>query len=1042
MSVLVAVSLMHFLWQGALIGGLAWMALRVVRTPTMRYAVGVGALLLMAAAPVGTMMWIRVVQGPASLVPGTSSSGGQGLLSSHMQVQPPSSAIGPGPATELESQVLGRRSTRDQERGTWNRLSVLPEVSPLTARWLLTAWLVGVGLLSIRLTLGWLTARRLTRRSVRTPSLAVLSNAERLMAALNIKAVVTVLESALVQVPTAMGWLKPVVLLPASAMTGLSMAQIDALVAHELAHIKRHDYLVNLLQSAIETLLFYHPMVWLISRRVREERELCCDDLALAACGNDKLAYVSALADLESLRQAPAPALAANGGSLLARIKRILAPEDARTGRGRSQWLAGLAILSAALVLLTAQVLQGARMPDIVPPQLMEFVAKAPEGAVRAMNAGATPAGEKLDSALGLPLEPTPVSDDPDQQRIVPGHLIRLEVAVPGTGASLSPIAQAATIAGARSDLTKAQSDTARAKSESERLSRVDLSTSAAVIAAAQSVPGFLTDTVVLGYLSEISAQEKDRERRSSQNNFGPSHPVMVAIGADIAATTAQLKQRLLAIVDNAKLNHELARQSEQSFQAAYVALTTATRGATTIDVRDPDLSGSYTVQPDGTILLPHAGVLKAAGLTVRALQDAVRLALRGKGLRVSRVLASIEGRASDASIFVLGAVRSPGAYAWRSGLTLDQAIAMAGGVTAQAAQDRPEVHVSGAAVAVERGGAVPAGATVNVPARKSITVQVQGAVKNPGRFTLAEDQATAHNAISAAGGFQPTAGNSVRVRHGGGDASDSFTRADVSEERVPTLSDGDVIDVPVASKVWVNGYVNAPGGYQWEENLTVARAILKAGGVKSDAVPERVTLTRLNASTKNNESVSLDKDGLNTSVMPDDVILVPKRGTVTVRLQGAVRSGGLITLKDDRANLRDVFSAAGGITPQAGTQIRLQRAGTTQWELFAKQDLVEGKLATVPLREGDIVDVPIAPNFFVNGYVKTPGQFQWEPNLTLERALLKAGGVTADGAGNRIEVRRMNPAKKQHEKIKLDKDKLQTVIQPEDIIYVPRKRM
>ena len=104
-----------------------------------------------------------------------------------------------------------------------------------------------------------------------------------------------------VDVPTVIGWLKPVVLLPASALAGLSPNQVEAILAHELAHIRRHDYLVNLLQTLVETLLFYHPAVWWLSRRIRAERENCCDDLAVSLCG-DPVAYAAALAELEDLR--------------------------------------------------------------------------------------------------------------------------------------------------------------------------------------------------------------------------------------------------------------------------------------------------------------------------------------------------------------------------------------------------------------------------------------------------------------------------------------------------------------------------------------------------------------------------------------------------------------------------------------------------------------------------------------------------------------------------------------------------------------------
>ena len=125
------------------------------------------------------------------------------------------------------------------------------------------------------------------------------------------------------------GWLRPVILLPASALTGLTLEQLESILAHELAHVRRCDYLVNALQNTIETLMFYHPAVWWISRCVREEREHCCDDLVVRVC-EDRVVYARALFRLEELRGTPARlAFAASGGSLLQRIRRLLggAPE-------------------------------------------------------------------------------------------------------------------------------------------------------------------------------------------------------------------------------------------------------------------------------------------------------------------------------------------------------------------------------------------------------------------------------------------------------------------------------------------------------------------------------------------------------------------------------------------------------------------------------------------------------------------------------------------------------------------------------------------
>src|SRR5439155_15282358 len=180
----------------------------------------------------------------------------------------------------------------------------------------------------LRLLTGWLWVQRLRTRGVAPADADFRRMASRLSRRLRITRVVTLLDSSLVDVPTVIGFLRPVVLLPVTALAGLTSQQIEAILAHELAHIRRHDYLVNLLQTLVETVLFYHPAVWWVSRRIRIERENCCDDLAVSLCG-DPVAYATALADLEALRgSGPQPvrhiAMAATGGSLLQRVRRLL----------------------------------------------------------------------------------------------------------------------------------------------------------------------------------------------------------------------------------------------------------------------------------------------------------------------------------------------------------------------------------------------------------------------------------------------------------------------------------------------------------------------------------------------------------------------------------------------------------------------------------------------------------------------------------------------------------------------------------------------
>jgi HEAT repeat protein/beta-lactamase regulating signal transducer with metallopeptidase domain len=213
---------------------------------------------------------------------------------------------------------------------------------------LVAAWIVGVSLLSIRLLGGWLRARSLTRTEVAPVPDFCTAAVARLAARLNVRGAVRILESRLIEAPIALGWLRPVILLPTSALSGLPVEQLDAIIAHELAHIRRHDYLVNLAQSVIETVLFYHPAVWWVSRQVRQEREHCCDDAAVAACG-DRQRYARALVGMEQLRgPLPLPVVRANGGSLVMRIRRLLTPELSHV-EPAPRWAASVIALATAL---------------------------------------------------------------------------------------------------------------------------------------------------------------------------------------------------------------------------------------------------------------------------------------------------------------------------------------------------------------------------------------------------------------------------------------------------------------------------------------------------------------------------------------------------------------------------------------------------------------------------------------------------------------------------------------------------------------------
>ena len=282
-------TLLHFVWQGALIGVL-FAIVRGIAGPRLsangRYILACLALAAMAAAPLATY-GVMTVLAPALAAGATS-------------VPPPSN--GPLPSVEFA------------QSGSWQQL--LP--------WLVMTWVAGVMLFSVRLIGGWFGTARLRRVKSRPAPAEWQQTVDRLIGRMGIGQSVRLIISSLVETPVVSGWLRPMILIPVGALTGLPTEHLEALLAHELAHIWRRDYLVNVLQSVAEAVLFYHPAIWWISAQIRHERELCCDDLAVAASG-DVLTYARALAELESCRPAHLKAaMAANGGGLLHRIARLL----------------------------------------------------------------------------------------------------------------------------------------------------------------------------------------------------------------------------------------------------------------------------------------------------------------------------------------------------------------------------------------------------------------------------------------------------------------------------------------------------------------------------------------------------------------------------------------------------------------------------------------------------------------------------------------------------------------------------------------------
>ncbi|HEY3399932.1 MAG TPA: M56 family metallopeptidase [Geothrix sp.] len=301
-------TLIHFLWQGAALAGTLALMLWLTKGHSPRFRYGLACLVLaaMAVAPGATFHQL-----------GQARSADGIILKSSGKAAPEPPSI---PPSERPSPVLGEVSSN--RAWEW----VLPLGVGL--------WLIGVATMSLRLASGWAWLQWLRRRPDTVPAsddiqLRLLRLCQRMRLASNIR----ILLCEKVPGPTVMGWLRPVILLPPAALLGMPAEQMELVLAHELAHILRHDFAINLLQSCVEVLLFYHPAVWWVSAKIRQERELCCDDLAVRTMG-DALDYAAALTRLEALCRPPDPprhaaqalALGATGGSFMHRIRRLISP--------------------------------------------------------------------------------------------------------------------------------------------------------------------------------------------------------------------------------------------------------------------------------------------------------------------------------------------------------------------------------------------------------------------------------------------------------------------------------------------------------------------------------------------------------------------------------------------------------------------------------------------------------------------------------------------------------------------------------------------
>jgi len=375
----IALSLLHFLWQGAAIAALAGTLMLVLRAPTTRYLVGVGALVLMLIS-FGTTVALL-----------SSADGASELLSARA---PAAALASPKVATVTSLEML------------WTSQAA---TSSDAFVWMARAWFAGVFVFALRIVFGLLAIERLRRRCLVALSPRLVDRFEALQARLGLERVIRYCQCEGVSVPAVIGVFRPIVLLPLRALTGLSAEQLDAVVAHELGHIQRFDVAVNFLQVIAETLLFFHPAVWWLNKRIRADREDCCDDIAVAACGS-RVTYARALAAMEGWRETPSFAMAATGGTVAARVARLLGVRRGVRGERASRAIAALLMLTMAFAAGVGSL--GLALPAVAQSGVPAAPPVAPQPVVPAMEmvppAPTVPAPKVLPPVPTVPEAPVP----------------------------------------------------------------------------------------------------------------------------------------------------------------------------------------------------------------------------------------------------------------------------------------------------------------------------------------------------------------------------------------------------------------------------------------------------------------------------------------------------------------------------------------------------------------------------------------------------------------------------------------------------------
>jgi beta-lactamase regulating signal transducer with metallopeptidase domain len=366
-----ALTLFHSLWQGGVIAVGMWGALRFVPAAhaAARYRVALAGLWLAVIAAVGTYQYVDQ---------GKPSAGGQAVASRNVILnsrEVSASRIVQAPVAEQLAGNLPRRAMNLRDE---HRLSMKPYWAVIAG-----VWMFGAFVMLLRAAFLVAGAGRMTGACRPVEDGQLLELIGSLRKAFGVSRVVRVMAGVGVGVPCVLGVLSPVILLPASIMNDLPLHQLRLILAHEMAHIRRHDFLVNLVQLLVEAVFFFNPAVWWLSHQIRIEREACCDAMAVRSAGSSE-DYAGSLAQMMSrllqARRGSQLAQAFSGkGGLLDRVRRVLVadyrPEVRMPWHSLTAVLVVIAILFMGMWRGTAVVVKAAE-DLLTPAQRVEKMAE------------------------------------------------------------------------------------------------------------------------------------------------------------------------------------------------------------------------------------------------------------------------------------------------------------------------------------------------------------------------------------------------------------------------------------------------------------------------------------------------------------------------------------------------------------------------------------------------------------------------------------------------------------------------------------------